>query len=120
MGPESDASALSWPPGEGMNDSIDDALGAVRRSETPEILFPDDLALHLRLDAETVRMAMIAGSFGPWFAVNGEPAVQRQSFRTHLRLRMAQRRLADRESLRQCINRWRGPSPTAGPRTTRS
>lgn len=74
-------------------------LDAVLRAETPAILFPEDVAVQLRLQPTQARTAMRLGLLGPWFLVNGEPAVLRENLKEHLRLRTIQDRESDREIL---------------------
>ena len=75
------------------------AAAAIRLSETPYILFAEDVALHFRLEKGAARRAILDGRLGPWFRVNGEPAVLRDTVRIHLGLLTAQRDSADRELL---------------------
>ncbi len=56
----------------------------IRRAEVPYILFPDDAAACFRLDVDEAREALEQGRLGPWFTVNGEPAVLRETLRAHL------------------------------------
>ena len=81
----------------GHNDIQDRVAQAVELAELPYILFPGDLALHLRLDPDEARAAIRQGLLGPWLLVHGEPVVLRDHLKEHLRLRMVQRRDADRE-----------------------
>ena len=73
------------------------AIDAAERAETPYILFAEDLARRLRLQLKVAEQALRQGWFGPWLLVNGEPAITRDSFKSHLRRRMAQASEADRE-----------------------
>ncbi len=72
---------------------------AVLRADTPYILFADDIALHFRLERGHALTAIRFGLLGPWFLVEGEPAVLRETLKEHLRLRMAQRSERDKELL---------------------
>jgi len=69
----------------------------MERAETPYVLFPDDLSVQFQLDTSQARTAIRLGLFGPWFMVQGRPAVLRDTLREHLRLRMAQRSELDKE-----------------------
>jgi hypothetical protein len=80
-------------------DRFSNALSAAERAETPYLLFPDDLGIRLRIDAEVARHAVLGGHLGPWLLVGGEPVVMRDSFERHLRRRTVQLRAADRELL---------------------
>ncbi len=65
---------------------------AVERCSLPAILFPADIARHFDLrDAGQATAALRAGLFGPWFLLDGRPAVLCEELKEHLRLRMAQR-----------------------------
>ena len=75
------------------------AVEAAERAETPYILFPEDLALRLRLSVGYVRGAIRQGCLGPWLTIDGEPVVTRDSLKDHLRVLMSQRAGADRELL---------------------
>lgn len=75
------------------------AVEAAERAETPFILFPEDLALRLRLSVGYVRDAIRDGWLGPWLTIEGEPVVTRDSLKEHLKIRMSQRSDADRELL---------------------
>ena len=70
---------------------IQQAARALRRSETPYILYPDDVAVSFRLEAGEARDAIKKGLLGPWFTVNGEPAVLRETLRQHLGILISQR-----------------------------
>lgn len=73
------------------------AVRALQRAETPYVLFPDDVSVQFQLDPTQARTAIRLGLFGPWFLVQGRPAVLRDTLREHLRLRMAQRSELDKE-----------------------
>ncbi len=66
---------------------LDGVLRAIERAETPYVLFPDDIATSFRLAVPVARAAMRRGLFGPWFLLDGEPAVLRDHLRQHLTLR---------------------------------
>ncbi len=87
-----------------MKNSISAAVEAATRAETPFILFAEDLSLRLRLPLEQARSAILANHFGPWMTIDGQPAVTRDSFVEHVKLRMAQETLGERELLK-------GPRP---------
>jgi hypothetical protein len=72
---------------------------AIQRAETPYILFPDDISLSFHLNLDEARSAIRRGLFGAWFAVNGEPAILRETLRKHLGTLMGQRAPWDRELL---------------------
>ncbi len=76
------------------------ALGsAFRRAEVPYILFDDDVVELLRLDHDDARDAIEAGRLGPWFLVQGRPAVLRETLRKHLGLVISQRGEVHKELL---------------------
>ena len=79
--------------------NLNSVLLAAERAETPYILFPEDVAIRLRLSPEHALTAMRLGLLGPWFTVRGVPAVLRETLKEHLRLRMTQRRIEDKELL---------------------
>lgn len=74
---------------------------AVRRAEVPYILFPDDAAACLRLEVDEAREALRQGRLGPWFTVNGEPAVLREALRAHIGILTSQREGKHKEMLRR-------------------
>lgn len=57
------------------------------RAALPEVLFPDDLAVVLRLASAESEEQVRKGMFGPWFTVAGVPAVLRDHFLETLSLR---------------------------------
>ncbi len=80
-----------------VNQVPDGVIRAVQRAETPYVLFSDDIATVFRLKPEQALTSIRLGLLGPWFLVQGEPAVLRDTLREHLRLRMAQRYEGDKE-----------------------
>jgi hypothetical protein len=83
-----------------MKDStLNKVVEAATRAETPHILFAADLSLRLQVPEVQVRQAMLADLLGPWMTIDGEPAITRDAFVEHLRLRMGQTRREDRELL---------------------
>src|SRR5262245_9898227 len=69
-----------------MTTTLQDAiLRAVRRAETPSLLFAEDVELHFGIPAAEARRAIQAGHLGPWFSVDGNPAVLRESLREHVK-----------------------------------
>jgi len=89
------------------------AVRALERAETPYVLFPDDLSIQFQLEPSQARTAIRLGLFGPWFMVQGRPAVLRDTLREHLRLRMAQRSELDKELIPE--NRLRDGAPVEPP-----
>ncbi len=70
---------------------------ALARAALPEILFPRDFALALRIDESVARVQAARGYFGPWFTVRGEPAVRREVFLETLDLRAGCKRADAKE-----------------------
>lgn len=64
---------------------------ALRRSDAPYVVFDDDAAHLLRLGLAEARDAIESGRLGPWFLVQGRPAVLRETLRKHLGLVISQR-----------------------------
>ncbi len=83
------------------NDMIRQAVEAAERAETPYILFPEDLAVRLRIPVDFARSAIRDGRLGPWLTVGGEPAVTRDSLKESFNGRMSRSVDEDRELLRE-------------------
>ena len=81
------------------NINVTKAARAIQRAEAPYILYADDVALYFRLDPEASRDAIERGRLGPWFRVDGEPAVLRETLRQHIGLLTTQRVDAHKELL---------------------
>ena len=69
----------------------------IRRLRAPYLLFPDDLAVILRLPETQARSAARLGLLGPVLTVQGEPCLLRDDLEGHMRLVMSQRLIKDRE-----------------------
>jgi predicted DNA-binding transcriptional regulator AlpA len=52
----------------------------VQRSALPEIMFPEDVALALRIDVQVAERALLEGEFGRHFVAGGRAAVSREGF----------------------------------------
>ena len=78
---------------------LDGFIRAVQRAEAPYVLFPDDISVQLGLKVDVAREAIRRGRLGPWFLVDGEPAVLRDTMRAHLVDRGAGRSDRGREVL---------------------
>ncbi len=81
------------------NSLQDGILRAVRRAEIPGLLFAEDIELHLGIRRAEARTAIQEGLLGPWFTVQGKPAVLRETLREHAKLHAAQAQPEDRELL---------------------
>ncbi len=88
-----------FPKGGMENINITRAARAIQRAEAPYILYADDVALYFRLDTAVSRNAIERGLLGPWFRVEGEPAVLRETLRQHLGLLTTQKVESHKELL---------------------
>lgn len=88
---------------------MDGFIRAVQRAETPYVLFPDDISIQFRLEASIAREAIRLGLLGPWFLVDGEPAVLRDTLRAHLSSRCAARSDRGRELLPGVLTKKEAP-----------
>ena len=69
----------------------------VRRAALPEVLLASDIALALRIPPSEAEALAREGRFGPFFTINGAPAVLRETFLGHLGDRAKPKAPGDRE-----------------------